>query len=190
MASFIGAIITTVVAAGAAITVAWISHSAKISEFRQNWINGLRDDLATYFKQLEALHFCVGRLLNNSNAEKLDELEQKKQDTRNELLFAYRRILLRLNMKERLHQNLSEKLKGFWMVEQRVPDQAQVDEAIALSQAVLKGMGGNKETSNSPNSGADFLSRCCIEAAASKLDCPENRDHFERGGVAPCACPI
>jgi hypothetical protein len=138
MASFIGAIITTVVAAGAAITVAWISHSAKISEFRQAWINGLRDDLAAYFKELEALHFCVGRVLNNSNPEKLDELEQKKQDTRNELLFAYRRILLRLNMKETLHRDLSAKLKDFWMVEQRVPDQAQVDEAIALSQALLK----------------------------------------------------
>jgi hypothetical protein len=134
MASFIGAIITTVVAAGAAITVAWISHSAKISEFRQAWINGLRDDLAAYFKELEALHFCVGRVLNNSNPEKLDELEQ----TRNELLFAYRRILLRLNMKETLHRDLSAKLKDFWMVEQRVPDQAQVDEAIALSQALLK----------------------------------------------------
>jgi hypothetical protein len=138
MASFIGAIITTVVAAGAAITVAWISRSAKISEFRQAWINGLRDDLAAYFKELEALHFCVGRVLNNSNPEKLDELEQKKQDTRNELLFAYRRILLRLNMKETLHRDLSAKLKDFWMVEQRVPDQAQVDEAIALSQALLK----------------------------------------------------
>jgi hypothetical protein len=88
--------------------------------------------------ELEALHFRVGRLLKNTDPEKLDELEQKKQDTRNELLFAYRRILLRLNMKESLHLNLGAKLKDFRTVEQRVPDQEQVDEAITLSQAVLK----------------------------------------------------
>ena len=32
----------------AAFAAAWISHSAKISEFRQAWIDGLRKDLAQY----------------------------------------------------------------------------------------------------------------------------------------------
>src|SRR5271166_5455101 len=32
----------------AAFAAAWISHSAKISEFRQAWIDGLRKDIATY----------------------------------------------------------------------------------------------------------------------------------------------
>ena len=138
MATFIGATIVALVAASAGITAAWISHSAKISEFRQAWINGLRDDLAMYFRELEALHFHVGRILKASDSEKLGELEQKKQDTRNSLLFAYRRILLRLNMKETLHRELSTKLKAFLTVEQRVPDQDKVDDVIALSQAVLK----------------------------------------------------
>jgi hypothetical protein len=35
--------IAAVIAAGAAITAAWISRSIKISEFRQKWIDDLRN---------------------------------------------------------------------------------------------------------------------------------------------------
>jgi hypothetical protein len=37
------AVIAAVIAAGAAITAAWISRSIKISEFRQKWIDDLRN---------------------------------------------------------------------------------------------------------------------------------------------------
>lgn len=132
------ALITAIVGLLATLAAAWISHAAKISEFRHSWINGLRDDLATYFRALEAVHFCVGRLLKNTDPTKLDEIEQNKHDARSELLFAYRRILLRLNMKENLHRDLSEKLKEFWLIEERVPNQEQVEKGIELSQTVLK----------------------------------------------------
>lgn len=132
------AFLTAFIAAGAAITVAWISHSAKISEFRQAWINGLRDDLATYFKDLEALYFWVDRLEDNTDGSKFDELEQKKRDSRRDLLFSYNRILLRLNMNEDLHKEMSEKLLTFFTVSRRVPDQEEVQKAIALSQRLLK----------------------------------------------------
>jgi len=42
------AVIAAVIAAGAAITAAWISRSIKISEFRQKWIDDLRNDISAY----------------------------------------------------------------------------------------------------------------------------------------------
>ena len=40
--------IAAIVAAVALLAAAWISHSIKISEFRQAWINDLRKDIADY----------------------------------------------------------------------------------------------------------------------------------------------
>jgi hypothetical protein len=40
--------VAALVAAIAVLTAAWISHSAKISEFRQAWINDLRKDISDY----------------------------------------------------------------------------------------------------------------------------------------------
>ena len=42
------AIIAAMIAAGAALTAAWISRSIKISEFRQKWIDDLRNDISAY----------------------------------------------------------------------------------------------------------------------------------------------
>jgi hypothetical protein len=72
-------LLVAVVGVATAITVAWISHSTKISEFRQAWINALRDDLVVYFKELETLNFLVGEILRPSNADKTTELEQKSR---------------------------------------------------------------------------------------------------------------
>jgi len=41
-------------------------------------------------------------------------------------------------MKESLHSNLVEKLKLFWLVETTVSDQAKIDEAMTIAQALLK----------------------------------------------------
>jgi hypothetical protein len=113
-------------------------HSTKISEFRQAWINALRDDLVAYFKELETLNFLVGEILRPCNADKTTELEQKKQDARNTLLFGYRMIVLRLNMNEKLHVDLDEKLKSFWSLQTQVVDHTKIDEALSLSRQVLK----------------------------------------------------
>jgi len=53
-------------------------------------------------------------------------------------MLVYYRITLRLNIKERLHSNLIEKLKNFWVVETTVVDQAKVEEAMTVAQALLK----------------------------------------------------
>ncbi|MGO9768037.1 MAG: hypothetical protein ACLPSW_00485 [Roseiarcus sp.] len=41
-------ILAIIIAAGAALTAAWISRSIKISEFRQKWIDDLRNDISAY----------------------------------------------------------------------------------------------------------------------------------------------
>jgi hypothetical protein len=122
----------------AGITAAAITHSAKISEFRQAWINALRDDVATYFKELDRIHFYVGKLHHNKDSARIEELEQQKYEARARLMLVYYRIRLRLNMKESLHSNLVEKLKLFWLVETTVSDQAKIDEAMTIAQALLK----------------------------------------------------
>jgi len=138
MASWLGALATAIVAAVAGITAAAITHSAKISEFRQAWINALRDDVATYFKELDRIHFYVGKLHHNKDSARIEELEQQKYEARARLMLVYYRIRLRLNMKESLHSNLVEKLKLFWLVETTVSDQAKIDEAMTIAQALLK----------------------------------------------------
>jgi hypothetical protein len=45
--------ITAVVGVAAGLTLAWISHNAKISEFRQAWINDLRKDIADFVSLAE-----------------------------------------------------------------------------------------------------------------------------------------
>ena len=134
MASLLGALATAIVAAVAGITAATIAHSAKISEFRQAWINALRDDIATYFKELDGIHFCVGKTLKNTDINRVDDLEKEKHEARSRFMLVYYRIALRLNMKEGLHRDLVEKLKGFWVVETAVVDQAKVDATMTLAQ--------------------------------------------------------
>ncbi|MGA7199182.1 MAG: hypothetical protein WBQ45_18560 [Roseiarcus sp.] len=136
--AWLGALATAIVAAVAGITAAAIAHSAKISEFRQAWINALRDDIATYFKELDGIHFYVGKLLKSTDSARAEEFEQQKYEARVRLMLVYYRIKLRLNMKESLHRSLIEKLKGFWVVETTVADQSKVDEAMIVAQTLLK----------------------------------------------------
>ena len=46
--TFVQAVLVAIFGLIAAFAAAWISHSAKISEFRQAWIDGLRKDIAAY----------------------------------------------------------------------------------------------------------------------------------------------
>ncbi len=48
MKLLIGAVIAAIITAFAAITAAWIARSIKISEFRQKWIDDLRNDISAY----------------------------------------------------------------------------------------------------------------------------------------------
>lgn len=90
MAAFLGLV--------AAITAALIARSAMISNHRQAWINALREDLAAFFTAIDVIHHRTPAL--SPDASKLEE----QQKARDDALLAYRKILMRFNMSELLHQ--------------------------------------------------------------------------------------
>jgi hypothetical protein len=51
---FLHVLLLAIVGLIAAFAAAWISHAAKISEFRLSWIDGLRQDIAEYIGLAEA----------------------------------------------------------------------------------------------------------------------------------------
>jgi hypothetical protein len=54
-----GAILTAVVAASAASLAAVVTKDAKISEFRQQWIDAVREDVSKYCSVCQAFYWCV-----------------------------------------------------------------------------------------------------------------------------------
>ena len=61
------------------IVAALITWRTAISNYRQAWINDLRDDISTYLKELEAMHYAIGNLFS---AETDETLEKQKQEAR------------------------------------------------------------------------------------------------------------
>ena len=103
-----GTILTSVIGASAATIAVVIAKDAKISEFRQEWINSLRDDVSRECAVLHSLHAFVRRLEVRKNQPELDGGVTK--DTERDERAAYfangleanqlsARITLRLDMK-------------------------------------------------------------------------------------------
>ncbi len=116
------------------IVAALLTKSVALSNHRQNWINALRDDIVAFLKEIDVLHF---RLAMMENTGAVAELE-KQQDARNAALLAYRRVLMRLNMTESLHVNLSILLNDLLTITSKVADQKKVQAVIDASREVLK----------------------------------------------------
>jgi hypothetical protein len=92
----------------AAVAAALIARSVMISNHRQAWINGLREDVASFFAAIDVIHFKMANLSRVGDASKLED----QQEARNEALLAYRKILMRLNMNEPLHKQLEKSLES------------------------------------------------------------------------------
>jgi hypothetical protein len=112
----------------------WSAKAVAISNHRQNWINALRDDLVTFLKQVDVLHFLMSQLLREGDKEILP----KQQDARNEAMMVYRRILMRLNMTEELHVKLGRQLKEMMAIDSKVADENKVHAVIDASRELLK----------------------------------------------------
>jgi hypothetical protein len=117
------------------IISAFVGHLVAISNHRQAWINALRDDLAEFFKALEAMAYAVRDYMQDSA-----KFEDKKRQARISLLFVFERIRLRLNRTEDLHIQLEQKLREFLdnPILERLENRSKIDEAIDLSRIVLK----------------------------------------------------
>lgn len=104
---------TTFIAFVAAIGVgtiisALVGHLVAISNHRQDWINALRDDLAEFFKALEAMGDAVSDYMRDS-----EKFNDKRREARIALLLIFERIRLQLNRTEDLHIQLEKKLQVF-----------------------------------------------------------------------------
>jgi hypothetical protein len=64
------------------IIAAAIGWRVAILNLRQASINALRDDLATYLKELEVMHYTIGKLLAAGHASSFEELERQKHEAR------------------------------------------------------------------------------------------------------------
>ncbi len=117
-----------------AIAAGLITRSVMVSNHRQAWINGLRDDLAAFFTAVDVMHFQIAKLATNSN---IDELE-KEQKARNDVLLAYRKILMRLNLNEPAHQQLEKSLEALLTVHDNVVNQDALADAVTLARTILK----------------------------------------------------
>jgi hypothetical protein len=98
-----------------------------ISNLRQNWINAIRDDLAVYLKEIDAVNYR--RLTNDV---------EKKEEARQAAMLVYRRIILRLNLTEQPHINLAESLKGLLNTESPTADSDHIDIALIRARRILK----------------------------------------------------
>ena len=116
----------------------WSAKAVAISNHRQNWINALRDDLVTYLKEIDSVHYRMNKLLKNSEVPGTSDDSEKLQETRTAALLVYRRILLRLNMTERLHVQLAQNLKDLLIVKDNTADDQRIDAVVTLSRQVLK----------------------------------------------------
>lgn len=118
----------------AAIAAALISRSVMISNHRQAWINALRDDLASFFTAVDVIHFQMAMLAQGGDASKLVE----QQKVRNDVLLFHRKILMRLNMNEPLHQQLEKVLEALLIVRDHTVNQNELAAAVTLARTVLK----------------------------------------------------
>jgi hypothetical protein len=118
----------------AAITAALITRSVMISNHRQAWINALREDLAAFFTAIDVIHFRMAMLSQGGEASKLEEQQKPRIDA----LLAYRKILMRLNMNEPLHQQLEKSLESLLAARGTSVNQDELTAAVTLARTILK----------------------------------------------------
>jgi len=73
-------------------------------------------------------------LAQGGESEKLEE----QQKARNDALLAYRKILMRLNINESLHQRLENSLESLLRIEQKSADPDALRAAVTLARTILK----------------------------------------------------
>jgi hypothetical protein len=118
----------------AAISAALISRSVMISNHRQAWINGLREDLASFFTALDVLYFRLAVGGRTQDASGIGAQQKAHCDA----LLAYRKTLMRLNMNEALHQELENSLTSLRDLDGENVTHTDLTPVVTLARAVLK----------------------------------------------------
>jgi len=117
----IGTVAAALVAGGIARANLIASKETKVSEFRQAWINALRDDLAALLSNTRTLARAVeeSRAPQSDEAEKFGIEKAKITAVRHGAAESYHRIRLRLNGNQPDHNEL-RRLLGVMMEAQQV----------------------------------------------------------------------
>jgi hypothetical protein len=122
-----------------AAIVGWLSAKAvAISNHRQNWINALRDHIAQYLNKIEVIHNRVVAVDGGHGKPGTTEDLERLQEARNDALLTYRLILLRLNMTEKSHILLAQRLEEFLLVQEFTPDSQKMRDVLTQARQVLK----------------------------------------------------
>lgn len=126
--------LTALVGLIAAIAAALITRSVTIGNHRQAWINGLREDLASFFAAIDLMGFNV---VDHSDAKEISNPQEERR-ARSGAVLAYRKILMRLNMNEQLHQELERSLGSLLTVKGDTASQDRITDAVTLARIILK----------------------------------------------------
>jgi len=105
-----------------------------ISNHRQAWINGLRDDLAAFFTAVDLIYVVTAVHSEGGDASN----PEQQQKARDDVFLAYRKILMRLNINEPLHQQLEKSLEGLLIVQGKTLNQEQIAASVILARTILK----------------------------------------------------
>lgn len=140
----IGAITAAIIAGGISFVVTVLAKEQKTSEFRQAWIDALREELSQFVSTVDTLtsYFRIKASRGQSPEQLVAYLEQRHDDV-SQMGTMYHRIRLRLNPKE--HRIIIGKLKELLAVmasHEKALDPIYVDglveEVVTEGQALLK----------------------------------------------------
>lgn len=104
-----GALLVSVVAGGFSLLGLTVAKENKVSEFRQEWINALRDDIAEFVAQAQLIHSEIFDHATQGYADRREHLDRTR-DPYLDLNRVGTRIKLRLNMAEEDNQQLMKAL--------------------------------------------------------------------------------
>ena len=110
----IGPVLAAMIAGAIAFIVAVLTKENKTSEFRQAWIEALRNDVAEIVSEMNVLEGVISAHSDDEQSERRKKSHDFWKEYRKELAkidAACSRVILRLNPKE--HAALIEKLRSF-----------------------------------------------------------------------------
>ena len=113
MLPVVGAIVAALIAASVAYLTAVLSKENKTSEFRQTWIDAIRNDIAEYIGAIETVASFQSRLLVAHGGEAAVAYVQSLDPDLRRLAGIYYRICLRLNPVE--HAELLQALRELYV---------------------------------------------------------------------------
>lgn len=113
MLPVVGAIVAALIAAGVAYLTAVLSKENKTSEFRQAWIDAIRNDIAEYIGAIETVASFQSRILTAHGGEAVLAYVRSLDPDLRRLAGTYYRICLRLNPVE--HAELLQALREVYV---------------------------------------------------------------------------